>query len=75
MDVEAYGAALREHRYLPRVLEQEREAHELGIHSVPSVILGDCLIPGCVPYETLVRAARVASGEEPVSRAAARPSP
>ena len=56
----AFLAALADHRHLPRVLEQEREAHELGIHSVPSVVIGDYLIPGCVPYETLVRTVRVA---------------
>lgn len=63
LDDAALRAALAEHRYLPRVLEQEREAHELGIHSVPSVILGDYLIPGCVSYDTLLRATRVAGGE------------
>ena len=70
-----FRAALRDHRYRSRVLDQEREAHGLGIHSVPSVILGDFLIPGCVPYETLDRAARAASGQATASREAARPSP
>jgi predicted DsbA family dithiol-disulfide isomerase len=54
------------------VLEQEREAHELGIHSVPSVIVGNYLIPGAVPYETLKRAVAVASGREPANPGASR---
>jgi predicted DsbA family dithiol-disulfide isomerase len=67
LDAEAFRAALRDHRYLPRVLEQEREAHELGIHSVPSVIVGNYLIPGAVPYETLKRAVAVASEHKPAN--------
>ena len=62
VDPGAFGAAQADHRFLPRVLDQEREAHELGIHSVPSVVLGDYVIPGCVPFETLARAARTVSG-------------
>jgi predicted DsbA family dithiol-disulfide isomerase len=65
LDAGAFRAALRDHRHLPRVLEQEREAHELGIHSVPSVVVGNYLIPGVVPYEALKRAVAVASGREP----------
>lgn len=68
LDGDACRAALRDHRYLSRVLDQEREARELGIHSVPSVVLGDYLIPGCVPYETLRRAARAAGGRRPEGR-------
>lgn len=64
LDRAAFLGSLASHRYLPRVLEQEREAHELGIHSVPSLILGDYLIPGCVPYETLASAA-LAVREQP----------
>jgi predicted DsbA family dithiol-disulfide isomerase len=77
LPTDAFRAALRDHRHLSRVLEQEREAHELGIHSVPSVVLGDYLIPGCVPYEILARAARMAAGAPSVnlSPEAARRSP
>jgi predicted DsbA family dithiol-disulfide isomerase len=46
---------VRDHRYLPRVLDQEREAAAIGINSVPSVIIGNYLVPGAVPYETLKR--------------------
>jgi predicted DsbA family dithiol-disulfide isomerase len=53
LDVAEFTAALRDHRHLPRVLAQEREAAELGISSVPSVIIGHYLVPGAVPYDTL----------------------
>ena len=59
LEREGFVAALRDHRHLDRVLEQERKAAELGIHSVPSVILGNYLSPGAVPFETLRRAARM----------------
>lgn len=59
---EEFRAALGDHRYLARVVEQEREAQDLGVHAVPAVVLGDYVIPGCVAYETLVRAARAAGG-------------
>jgi predicted DsbA family dithiol-disulfide isomerase len=53
LDVDEFAAALADHRHLPRVIEQEREAAELGISSVPSVIIGHYLVPGAVPYDTL----------------------
>ena len=53
LDADGFAAALADHRFLPRVLEQEREAQDLGISSVPSTIIGHYLLPGCVPYETL----------------------
>ncbi|HEV2295464.1 MAG TPA: DsbA family oxidoreductase [Tepidisphaeraceae bacterium] len=53
LDGDNLRKSLRDHRYLPRVLEQEREAQELGINSVPSMVIGNCLVPGAVPYETL----------------------
>jgi predicted DsbA family dithiol-disulfide isomerase len=55
-----FVAALRDHRHLQRVLAQERGAAELGITSVPSVILGNYVIAGAVPFETLSRAVEMA---------------
>ncbi|HEX8520963.1 MAG TPA: DsbA family oxidoreductase [Tepidisphaeraceae bacterium] len=46
---------LHDRRYLSRVLQQEQEAAQLGIASVPTVILNNYLVPGCVPYEALVK--------------------
>lgn len=63
LDAGAFRAALADHRHLARVLEQEAEAARIGITSVPAVILGRYLIPGCVPYETLKDAARRQRGE------------
>jgi predicted DsbA family dithiol-disulfide isomerase len=65
LDAGALRAALHDHRYLPRVLEQEREAHDLGIDSVPTVILGNYAIPGCHPFETLKRVLERVRTERP----------
>jgi predicted DsbA family dithiol-disulfide isomerase len=59
LDPEPYRQALGDHRYLQRVLDQEREAAEISVHSVPSVIIGEYLIPGAVPFETLKRAVNI----------------
>ena len=53
LNADDFRAALRDHRYLQRVLEQEQEAQAIGIHSVPSVVIGNYLVPGAVPFETL----------------------
>jgi predicted DsbA family dithiol-disulfide isomerase len=70
LPADGFRRALRDHRHLSRVLDQQREAHELGMHSVPSVVLGNYLVPGCVPYETLARVVR----ETLANPGAARPS-
>ena len=64
LDAAGYRAALEDHRYLPGVLEQERDAAEIGINAVPSVILGNRLIPGAVDFETLKRVVRMVREEE-----------
>jgi predicted DsbA family dithiol-disulfide isomerase len=56
LDTAAFTASLDDHRFLDRVLAQEREAADVGIRAVPSVIVGKYLVPGAVPYETLKRA-------------------
>ena len=56
LDPGAFRAALEDHRYLGRVLEQEKKAADVGIDAVPARIVGDYLLRGCVPFETLRRA-------------------
>jgi predicted DsbA family dithiol-disulfide isomerase len=58
LDADGFTAALRDHRYLDRVIEQEREAQAIGINSVPSVIIGNYLVPGAVPFESLQQLVR-----------------
>jgi predicted DsbA family dithiol-disulfide isomerase len=41
---------------------------ELGITSVPTVIVGDYLIPGAVPFETLCRAVEMMRSGAPTAR-------
>jgi predicted DsbA family dithiol-disulfide isomerase len=64
LDEGEFRAALRDHRYVDRVIEQEGEATMAGISSVPSVIIGQYLIPGAVPYETLVRVLNEVKAEQ-----------
>jgi predicted DsbA family dithiol-disulfide isomerase len=65
LDRDELTAALADHRYLPRVLEQEAEAAAVGVDAVPTTIVGNRMLRGCVPYETLRDAVRAAAGAGP----------
>jgi len=57
---EAIGAAT-DPRYLERLKQAGREAHEMEITGVPTFIFGtDEMVVGCQPYESLARAAEAA---------------
>jgi predicted DsbA family dithiol-disulfide isomerase len=58
LDPKSLKAALQRRSYLPRVLEQERLAHDIGVTGVPAMFVGDDLaiaepVIGAVPYETM----------------------
>lgn len=53
LDETDFRQAVESHRHLPEVLRQEREAQELGIHSVPTSLIGTQAVPGLVSYEVM----------------------
>ncbi len=52
------AAALQAHRYREAVWTDYREALEMGITGIPTVLIGDYAISGAVPYEQYLQAAQ-----------------
>jgi predicted DsbA family dithiol-disulfide isomerase len=57
-------AALVEHRYLPAVQQQYREAREVGVTGVPTFVAGGYALVGAHPYEHFHQL-MAAAGESP----------
>ncbi|HEX8911151.1 MAG TPA: DsbA family protein [Humisphaera sp.] len=62
LDATPFRTGLADPSLLARVLEQEAEAHRLGVNAVPIVFLNGYVLRGCVGYDTLRAAAADATG-------------
>lgn len=53
LDPAGFREAIESHRYLGDVLHQERQASYVGVNGVPTIVIGDHILPGVVPFEVL----------------------
>lgn len=53
LDLGQYDACMEEQRYAARIMATKNEGQALGVNSTPSFIVGNQLIAGSVPFDTL----------------------
>ena len=57
VDGEDAAAAMHDPRYVARIDAIRRESIEAGVTGIPTFFIGDEVVVGCQPYETLAAAA------------------
>ena len=62
LDPDDAVAAMTDRRYLDRIAETRREANAAGVTGIPTFFIGDRVIVGCQPFETLAAAVEAAGG-------------
>ncbi len=53
LDVKQYEDCMDSNRYAARIERAKQEGVELGVNSTPSFLVGDQLVSGAVPYDSL----------------------
>lgn len=64
LDPMAAVAAMTDPEYLARVDAVRRESINAGVTGIPTFFMGDEVVVGCQPYETLARAVERAGGRK-----------
>ena len=52
-DLSRYDDCMKSHRYQARIAASARQGVERGVNSTPTFVIGNLMIPGALPYDSL----------------------